>query len=118
MHSPCRREGKPHSRLSCRKCAGSRAAGDRALPNQSGDYGVGIGAVCRREGRVAETLLGYQTPVRAPDGKNYMARACGRPLPEGMWEGWVEFDPIDGGTTLRSQRETTQPNKTDAEYWA
>jgi len=38
-----------------------------------------------------------------------------------MWQGWIEFDPIDepaGRDTLRSPRETTQPNRTDTEYWA
>jgi len=35
-----------------------------------------------------------------------------------MWEGWVEFDPVDGGPTIRTPRETTQPNRADAEYWA
>ena len=68
---------------------------------------------------MAETLLEYQTTVQAPDGAAYKARACGRPLPDGLWEGWLEFDPLDaGGETLRSGRETTQPNRTDAEYWA
>ena len=30
----------------------------------------------------------------------------------------IEFVPVHGGTPLRSSRETTQPNKADAEYWA
>src|SRR5262245_410635 len=37
---------------------------------------------------------------------------------DGMWEGWVEFDPLADGDTVRSARETTQPNRQDAEYWA
>jgi hypothetical protein len=36
----------------------------------------------------------------------------------GLWEGWIEFVPVDGGKALRSRRETTQPNRTDAVYWA
>lgn len=39
-------------------------------------------------------------------------------MPDGMWEGWIEFAPIGGGTALRSPRETTQPNRKDAAYWA
>jgi hypothetical protein len=36
-----------------------------------------------------------------------------------MWEGWVEFLPVDrGGQPVRSGRETTQPNRTDTMYWA
>ena len=35
-----------------------------------------------------------------------------------MWEGWLEFVPRDGGPVLPSERETTQPNRDDALYWA
>jgi len=35
-----------------------------------------------------------------------------------MWQGWIEFVPLDGGAPVRSPRETTQPNRTDTEYWA
>ena len=38
-----------------------------------------------------------------------------------MWHGWIEFDLLDESgrrATLRSPRETTQPNRTDTEYWA
>src|SRR4051812_7545863 len=46
-----------------------------------------------------------------------MARACGGEMPDGMWQGWVEFTPEDG-EPVRSTRETTQPNRQDTEYWA
>ena len=67
---------------------------------------------------MAETLLQYQRRVVAPDGSIYEARACGGPMDGGMWEGWIEFVPIDEGEPLRSPRETTQPNRIDTEYWA
>jgi len=67
---------------------------------------------------VSETLFEYQAPVRDTDGQEYRARACGAPLDATVWEGWLEFDPLDGGDTIRSRRETTQPNRTDTEYWA
>ena len=67
---------------------------------------------------MAETLLRYQKPVRVPDGTLYEAHACGGPMPGGCWQGWIEFVPIAGGTPVRSPRETTQPNRTDTEYWA
>src|SRR5262245_41762227 len=35
-----------------------------------------------------------------------------------MWQGWIEFVPATGGEPLRGPRETTQPNRTDTEYWA
>jgi hypothetical protein len=39
-------------------------------------------------------------------------------MPGGGWQGWIEFVPFAGGSPIRSQRETTQPNRTDTEYWA
>lgn len=67
---------------------------------------------------MAETLLVFQSPVLAPDGTAYEARACGSEMDAGGWQGWLEFVPIDGGSPIRSGRETTQPNRTDTEYWA
>lgn len=48
----------------------------------------------------------------------YLARACGRRRPDGLWEGWVEFERDDGEVAVRTERETTQPNRTDLAYWA
>jgi hypothetical protein len=67
---------------------------------------------------MAETVLIYQTPVVGPDGIEHEARACGGPDDTGMWQGWIEFVPFDGGLPLRSPRETTQPNRADLIYWA
>src|SRR4051812_47791967 len=67
---------------------------------------------------VSETLFEYQAPVRSATGHMFRARACGARLDASVWEGWLEFDPMDGGDTIRSRRETTQPNRTDAVYWA
>jgi len=51
------------------------------------------------------------------DGVAYRAQACGAQVRH-LWEGWIEFIPVDGGPAVRSSRETTQPNLIDAEYWA
>jgi hypothetical protein len=67
---------------------------------------------------MAEVLFEYQPLFTGPDGTVYRARACGGEMNGGLWEGWIEFVPVDGGKTLRSRRETTQPNRTDAVYWA
>lgn len=67
--------------------------------------------------RMAATVLDF-TPVKAPDGELYYARACGRPRDDGTWEGWLEFETLDGGAAHRTPRETTQPNFTDLAYWA
>ena len=67
---------------------------------------------------MAETLLVYQKPVVGSDGTSYEARACGAQMSGSTWEGWIEFVPLAGGEPVRSGRETTQPKRTDAEYWA
>jgi hypothetical protein len=65
-----------------------------------------------------ETFLQFTTPVRDSVGRIYTAQACGAEMPDGMWYGWVEFLPVDGGLPIATGRETTQPNRTDTEYWA
>jgi hypothetical protein len=67
---------------------------------------------------VAEVLVEFAEPVSSGEGKSYIARACGDEMPDGMWQGWIEFIPIGGGEPVRSGRETTQPNRVDTEYWA
>lgn len=66
----------------------------------------------------AEVLFEFPDVVVSPDGVRYAARACGRAEPDGLWHGWIEFLPVTGGDPIRSPRETTQPNRTDAAYWA
>jgi hypothetical protein len=67
---------------------------------------------------MAEVLTECSEPIVGADGIAYRAQATGAPMPDGMWEGWIEFVPIAGGTPLRTSRETTQPNRRDAVYWA
>ena len=67
---------------------------------------------------MAEVLAQFPNVVTATNGVGYTAQACGAPGADGLWEGWIEFAPIDGGAPIRSGRETTQPNRTDTVYWA
>jgi hypothetical protein len=67
---------------------------------------------------MAEVLVAFPEVVRSKDGSAYRARACGAEDDLGHWQGWIEFVPLDGGQPIRSPRETTQPNRRDAEYWA
>lgn len=68
---------------------------------------------------MAKILVKFDEPIAAPGGKTYFAQAVGREVPSGLWEGWLEFlgveDPLDA---YASDRETTQPNRRDTEYWA
>jgi hypothetical protein len=66
---------------------------------------------------MTEVLLTFQTLVVADDGRVYQPRACGAPLDNNLWQGWIEFVATDG-EVLRSPRETTQPNREALVYWA
>ena len=67
---------------------------------------------------MAEVLHTYESRVD-DEGVRFTVRACGRREPDAeTWEGWLEFLPDDGSPPLRSERETTQPNRTDLVYWA
>lgn len=67
---------------------------------------------------MAEVLVQFSDPIVASDGGAYVARACGSEMPDGLWQGWIEFLPVGEGNAIRSGRETTQPNRDDALYWA
>jgi hypothetical protein len=66
---------------------------------------------------MAEVLVEFTEPITS-GGQSYIARACGGEMLDGMWQGWIEFVPRDGGEPVRGSRETTQPNRQDTEYWA
>jgi hypothetical protein len=67
---------------------------------------------------MAEVLLQFDAALADGSGGTYVARVCGREAEDGLWDGWIEFVPGDGSTTLRTPRETRQPNLADLEYWA
>lgn len=67
---------------------------------------------------MAVLLRSFEQQVKDAEGRAYRPRVCARERDDGMWEGWLEFTPENGTPVLRSERETTQPNRTDAEYWA
>ena len=65
-----------------------------------------------------ETVANFDTPVQDRFGERYAARACGRQRPDGLWEGWIEFEHLASSDVLRTQRETTQSELEDLRYWA
>lgn len=67
---------------------------------------------------MAEVLVQFSEPVVGPDGTAYVARACGSARADGLWQAWIEFLPMGEGEAIRSGRETTQPDRGDALYWA
>src|SRR5262245_5817803 len=67
---------------------------------------------------MAEVFVQFPEPLQASGGKLYTAQVCGRPAPDGGWEGWIELVPDDGSPALRSQRETWQPDRDALLYWS
>jgi len=67
---------------------------------------------------MARVVRAIREPLVTTSGGVYTARICGRQRTEGVWDGWVEYEPNDGSPVLRTPRETTQPKLTDLEYWA
>jgi hypothetical protein len=67
---------------------------------------------------MSEVLTEFDERILDDAGVVYRAQAAGAARPDGLWEGWIEFIPVTGGTPLRTPRETTQPNRRDAVYWA
>lgn len=67
---------------------------------------------------MAEAIFQFSTSVLDRKAQPYSAQVCGRLNEDGLWDGWIEFTPVGGGEVLRTERETTQPNRADLEYWA
>jgi hypothetical protein len=68
---------------------------------------------------MAEHIHTCSTSVRSDDGFEYEIRVYGEPRDDGTWSGWLEFHPPRGsGSVLRTDQETSQPNRRALEYWA
>lgn len=65
-----------------------------------------------------DVLAQFDERIALSDGRGYFAQACAAPNQDGLWEGWIEFIPADGGAAVRTARETTQPSRAAAAYWA
>lgn len=67
---------------------------------------------------MADLLVAYESPV-SDDSGSYDARAVGRYAEDGMWEGWLEFVPLDGrDEVLVTSVESRQPERSHLVYWA
>jgi hypothetical protein len=74
--------------------------------------------VAEREAAMHEILVKYDEPIPRSDGVEYFAQAITRRRDDGLWEGCLEFTPVNAGEVVRSGRETTQPNRDAVMYWA
>jgi hypothetical protein len=57
-------------------------------------------------------------PLVKVDGCAYRPMAYGDPQPDGTWNGWLVFFPLDSGTAVASDLETTQPDVRALSAWA
>ena len=73
---------------------------------------------------MAELIHTHSARVPGPHGSVYEARIYAEPERGGTWKGWLEFRRISGDSkvaepsVLRTDRETTQPNRDAVDYWA
>ena len=68
---------------------------------------------------MAEFIHEHSTRVKDEDGTAYVVRIYARQRTDGTWEGWLEFHPTDKRkSVLRTEQETSQPNRLAVEYWA
>jgi len=67
---------------------------------------------------VGELIQEYAEPLQGSDGQLYLPRVYGAQRLDGTWIGWLQFAAIGGETILRTNRETTQPNRAAVAYWA
>jgi hypothetical protein len=68
---------------------------------------------------MAQLLQEYASTVTGPDDTTYVVRSYGKERLDGTWIGWLEFEPSDAHKpTLKTDQETSQPNRVAVEYWA
>ena len=68
---------------------------------------------------MAELIHTHSARVRGADGTTYQARVLGTRRNDGTWAGWLEFLPLGvARTPIRTEQETSQPDRRALEYWA
>jgi hypothetical protein len=70
------------------------------------------------EPAMAEVLVQIDEPLRAADGRMFVAQVHGARGNSGLWEAWIEFVPRDGGEPVSTGPQTEQLTRGDLRYWA
>lgn len=66
-----------------------------------------------------EVIQKYVQQIEDPRGISYDIYIYGDEREDRTWEGWIEFHPAGGvGPALRTERETSQPDRGALAYWA
>jgi len=69
--------------------------------------------------QMAILLQEYSVQVAGVDGTTYDVRSYGAERDDGTWTGWIEFHPTDASRpVLKTDQETSQPNRAAVEYWS
>jgi hypothetical protein len=64
-------------------------------------------------------VLSFEQAVVSPrDRTRYWARVCGRLQPNGLWESWIECEPVGSGSVVRTGREATSCTRDELASWA
>jgi hypothetical protein len=57
--------------------------------------------------------------VKSEDDGTYIVRIYAQERADHTWKAWIEFHPTDQRKpVLRTEQETSQPDRTAIEYWA
>ena len=59
----------------------------------------------------------YSLTAGDPNPRAWLARVRGEQDDTGLWHGWIELLPIDGGPAKQTGRETTQSSLDALAYW-
>lgn len=60
----------------------------------------------------------YSEVVRDPEGRGYAASVHALERIDGLWETWLEFSGVGRDVSLRTRRESEQPDRRAVLYWA
>ena len=68
---------------------------------------------------MAELIHEHHTHIRTPGGAVYVPRTYAAPNPDGVWEVWLRFQPLDHrGPVLETDRESSQATREAVDSWA
>jgi hypothetical protein len=68
---------------------------------------------------MADLIHQHSTVVRTREGTKYRALIYAARRHDGTWSAWIEFQPTDPSRpTLRTDQETSQPDRRAVDYWA
>lgn len=67
---------------------------------------------------MSEVIVQFTEPIVSEAGVRYVGRVVGERQEQGTWFGWIEFLQLGGGVAITTDRETTQSDRDDLEYWA